>query len=204
MDSIIEIGERKLNIPMEKPITLRTTIEKALIGVCFKASLDEVEIVNSVNITGSKFSKEKIEAISKKVEAIGWVGSAKDNVMSMFAELLSAPELGPAESRIPKQFCIVKLTKNTSSHGFQLGKFYINCRVDKMRLLFDTGEVDKWNYRLDDGVEVADKMEEVVECVSKLTEAQWKTVMSHEVFQPLIAGILDSPIQVPAPVKENS
>lgn len=86
---------------------------------------------------------------------------------------------------------VVVLEENKSSHGYQIGKPYIVTHGMKRLMLDDIGRDHHSAYGESDKSHLATP-EEIESCLETLTPAQCRTILSNELFAPMLEALFST------------
>lgn len=177
-----------------KQTTIKDLIKSELVRTCYEVTR-KLREKDEKKEKKRKFSREEQTEMENKLKTIGWTGSTAQNILELFAILLDAPEL-KAGAMIPRElFSVVVLEDKNSGHGYALNSPYIVTDPKKNYLLCVSGGVTSWAFGQSDKPRFATDSE-IESCIESLSEQQWKTIKTHDIFKPIMEPVMNLSVSV--------
>lgn len=185
-----------------KQITIKELLKAELLKVC-SGITKKLRDKDEKKDKKRKFTREQQAEIENKLKMVGWNGVNLQHVLDVLSIVSEAPEL-KAGSMIPRDlFAVVVLEANTAqNHAYVLNVPLISTSEKTSHLLHNDGVTGNWQYQISDKPRLAtDK--EVKACINSLNDKQWKTIMTHEVFKPVMDAVMNKAVSIDS-VEDNS
>jgi hypothetical protein len=174
--------------------TVKSLIKNHIISVCkAKTAImrEKQEHKPKKQIT-KKAAEEAFAALRKQFSQ-----EAVDVFMHAMSLLLGAPEISPRIFPL-EQFGVVVLGKNNGGvHAYDLNVPLIITNHQTPRLFHSDGSIANWPFGMVDDPRPATD-EEVVTCMDRLTDAQWRCIMVNSLFETLVKEAMNYEFDITA------
>lgn len=175
--------------------TVRDMIKAELLRVCGEVTT-RLREKDEKKEKKRKFTREQHADIEAKMKSAGWSGDNLPKMLEIFGILHDAPEL-KAGIMIPRElFAVVVLEANPAGrHAYGLNLPFILCNAKGNYLFHTDGSTANWVFQVDDKPRFATDAE-VESCINSLNDNQWKVIMAHELFRPIIDAVMNKTVNV--------
>lgn len=148
--------------------------------------------------TKPKYSKEEIEQIDNLMQGLGLGGAARNNWFVIFATLLKAPELAKdsvLEGSYYEPFTVFVPEGGSWITEFRNKPWIITNGKNRFYLHHTGSTTGHSNADKENKVRLATP-QEVVDCINNLNDSQWKTIMSDDLFRPVVNAALEQEVSI--------
>jgi len=145
-----------------------------------------------------QFSKKKIIEIHTALKSLGWNEDQIPKMLNIFSILTEAPELKNG-LKLPAEVFAVFVLDSTdgNKHAYQLNVGLICTEKSTPYMLHTDGGSSHWAVGIGSNPRYATD-EEIKSCVKNLSQGQWKTIMTTDLFKPIIDQAMNSDVHVEA------
>lgn len=173
-------------------LTVKQVIASTLLRICREAT-DKVRPKEEPK--PRKYSQEQVAEIHAMLKQLGWSGEKMVLQAKLQATLFDAPELN-APSIIPLElFCVVVLESSDGGHGYSTDLPIIVTDYNNRYCLHTDGVLNHWSFFANDKPRLATD-EEIQLCIESLTDQQWRTIHSNEIFKPVMDEAMKQAVSV--------
>lgn len=172
-------------------LTVRQVIASTLLRFCREATN---KVRPKEDAKPRKYSQEQVDEIHDLFKQIGWSTEKATVQMKIYAALCDAPELA-MPTMIPLELWCVVVFGNSEGHGYQVGDPCIVSSAKSQWCLAADGCVNNWAFHATHKPRLATD-EEIQLCINCLTEAQWRTIHTHEIFRPIMEAAMAQAVSV--------
>lgn len=176
--------------------TFKDIVKQVLLKHCLEVT-EKVRLKDDKKPKG-KLSREQVREVKASLTSAGLNAGVVGHLMKAISVATERPEMmEPTEVRVPDSAIIV-LEAEKSGHAFDVGKPYIaTCDNEGANgfLLHEDGKPAVWIYSQNDNPRFATE-EECKECIDSLNEEQMKTIMTIDLFRPVVLEAMNRQISI--------
>lgn len=171
-------------------LTVKQVIASTLLRICHEAT---AKARPKEDPKPRKYSQEQVTEIHAMLKQLGWTTEKVALQGRIYAALFDAPEL-TVPTMIPLEvYCVVVL--ETTAGGYEAGVPWIVTSGPNRWCLFTDGVVNHWAFSLDYKPRPATD-EEIQFCIDSLTDEQWHTIHTNELFKPVMDAAMAQSVMV--------
>lgn len=172
-------------------LTVKQVIGATLAKICRDATN---KVRPKPDTTERKFSQDQVNAIHTLLKSMGWSPERATTQMAVYEILLGAPELKVPTNLPLELFCVVVLDSDAGGHSYPLRWPLIITNVSNRTCLHTDGG-SHWAFNIADKPRLATD-EEIKVCIEELTDSQWRTIHTHDIFKPVMEAAMAQAVSV--------
>lgn len=172
-------------------LTVKQVIASTLLRICREATN---KVRPKEDAKPRKYSQEQVDNIHELFKQIGWSTDKATVQMKIYAALCDAPELA-TPTMIPLELWCVVVFGNSEGNGYQVGDPWIVSSAKSQWCLAEDGCVNNWAFHATHKPRLATD-EEIQLCIESLTDKQWTTIHTHEIFRPIMEAAMAQAVSV--------
>jgi hypothetical protein len=176
--------------------TIRDVIKMELIKTC-KEVTARLREKDEKKDKKRKFSREDVQKIEILYTALGWKNEFLSKMMEAASILHDAPELKQGGMINMELFCVFVLGKTTGTHAYNVNEPLIHTASGKnvFGALHVDATVNNWSFVGADLPRYATD-EEVEKCINSLNQNQWNSILTHDIFKPIIEAAMSKSVEI--------
>jgi hypothetical protein len=175
--------------------TIKGLIKAHLIKVCKEKTAimrERQELKPKKQIT-KKATEEAVASLRKVFNQ-----ETSDGIMHALSILLGTPEISQRVFAL-ELFGVLVLGKNTASnHAYPTNSPLIitnHAGGSNNWLMHTDGSISNWHFTMADEPRLATDAE-IVDCIDSLTDAQWRVIITHDLFSGLVKDAMSAEVDV--------
>lgn len=181
--------------------TIKTTIRGAIEQVLLlklKEVTGKLRDKNEKKEKKKQFSREKIIEVHNIFKAGGWSEASLDSMLKVLGVLFDAPELGLGLKLPAEVFAVFVLSSTDGNkHAYPLNFPLICTEKNGPYMLHSDGGAGHCPAGIGSNPRYATD-DEIEQCVKNLSANQWRTIMTTDLFKPIIDQAMNSDVHIEA------